>query len=102
MKKVRIIVVTASVFAILLGGSVIEATAQNGPVPIIGCIKPGTGLLRIPPSSEGCKDQERPLTFGDLPLLVALQNQVNDLENRVADLEACVPPPNECNEYSSR
>ena len=62
-----------------------EATAQQQ--PIIGCVKPGTGLLRIPPPGEGCKAEETPLGFNDLPFLVALRTQVEQLEVKVMDLE---------------
>jgi hypothetical protein len=38
-------------------------------------------------NGESCKSQETPLGFNDLPLLVALQNRVLELEDRVATLE---------------
>jgi hypothetical protein len=72
--------------------------------PILGCVKPGTGLLRIPPSSEGCMAQETPLGFNDLPLLVALRAQVEQLQDAVAilaemlaRLEACTASIPGCN-----
>jgi len=96
MKKVHTALVTAGVLTALLGGGVIEATAQ--PTPIIGCVKPGTGLLRIPPAGEGCKDQETPLGFNDLPLLVALRQRIVELEKRVQALEECPAIVEECSE----
>jgi len=71
-----------------------EAVAQTE--PILGCVMPGTGLLRIPSGGLGCRTEETPLGFNDLPLLVALrtqvqqlQAQVQDLQQRLASLEAC-------------
>jgi hypothetical protein len=88
--------------AALVCSSVPDAAAQ--PEPVVGCVKPGTGLLRIPPPGEGCKAQETPLGFGDLPLLVALrdlvmqlQQQVALLEARLAEVEACTALVPECN-----
>ena len=90
--------VIAGALAGLICISAPEAAAQQ---PIIGCVKPGTGLLRIPPPNEGCMAEETPLTFDDLPLLVALRTQVlqllqqvNMLEERLASVEACTP---QCN-----
>jgi hypothetical protein len=64
--------------------------------PLLGCVKPGTGLLRVVQPGETCKGQETPLGFNDLPLLVALRNtvlqlqaRVEALEERVETLEAC-------------
>jgi len=48
---------------------------------------PGTGLLRIPSGNEGCKASETPLGFNDLPLLVALRTQVEQLQEEVAILQ---------------
>ena len=94
MKIATRCLVIAGVLATVICNSVPEATAQ--PQPILGCVKPGTGLLRIPPPNEGCKKNETPLGFNDLPLLVALrdqvqqlQEQVQALQERVAALEAC-------------
>ena len=71
--------------------------------PLLGCVKPGTGLLRILPAGEGCKDNETPLGFNDLPLLVALRDRiltlettVLDLTQRVEELEKCLPTGSEC------
>jgi len=47
----------------------------------LGCVLPGTGLLRIPRPNEGCKANETPLGFNDLPLLVALKTQVDALQS---------------------
>lgn len=101
MKKIITGSVIAGALAIALCGSALEVAAQQF---ITGCVKPGTGLLRIPPSGEGCKAQETPLGFNDLPLLVALRAQVEllreevtDLKQRLADVEACVASNLECN-----
>jgi hypothetical protein len=72
--------VIAGVLAALIASSVSELSAQQQQ-PIFGCVKQGTGLLRIPPANEGCKAGETPLGFYDLPLLVALKNQVDALQN---------------------
>ncbi len=77
--------VIAGVFAAVICSSALEAAAQ--PQPILGCVKPGTGLLRIPSGNEGCKAGETPLGFNDLPLLVALRNQVEQLQAAVENLQ---------------
>ena len=94
--------VIVAMLAAMLCSSAPEAAAQ--PQPIVGCVKAGTGLLRIPPPGEGCKAQETPLGFNDLPLLVALrtqveqlQRQVRSLEERLVQLEACTSSIPECN-----
>src|SRR5262245_21931737 len=86
--------VLASVFAASICSVALEAAAQTP--PIIGCVKPGTGLLRIPDPGEGCKAEERPLGFNDLPLIVALRDRVvvleglvTTLQQRLVDVEAC-------------
>ena len=70
MKVANRFSVIAAVLAAVICSSALEAVAQ--PQPILGCVKPGTGLLRIPSGNEGCKAGETPLGFNDLPLLVAL------------------------------
>src|SRR5262245_4088578 len=87
--------------------AVICSSAPQGvaqPQPLLGCVKPGTGLLRIPPPGESCKAGETPLSFNDFPLLVALRDQVlklqaevADLQERVAKLEACTEHIPQCN-----
>ena len=67
MKVARFSVIAGALAAVICS-SPLEVTAQ--PQPILGCVKPGTGLLRIPPPNEGCKAAETPLGFNDLPLLV--------------------------------
>ncbi len=101
MKVARFAVIAGALVAVTCS-SALEAAAQ--PQPILGCVKPGTGLLRIPPPNEGCKAEETPLGFNDLPLLVALrtqvqqlQEQVTTLEQRLANLEACTDSIPECN-----
>src|SRR2546427_12888331 len=86
--------VLAGVLAVVICSSALEAAAQQQ--PILGCVKPGTGLLRIPSGNEGCKPEETPLGFNDLPLLVALrtaveqlQEDVRILQDKLAKLEAC-------------
>ena len=94
-----------AVLAAMIYGSVPEAAAQpQPPQPIFGCVKQGTGLLRIPDPDEGCKAGETPLGFGDLPLLVALRAQVEQLvaavaalQERLATVEACTESIPECN-----
>src|SRR6266542_1900677 len=76
----------AGVLAAVIGSSALEAVAAE-PQPIVGCVKPGTGLLRIPSGDEGCKAEETPLGFNDLPLLVALRNQVEQLQEQVQSLQ---------------
>jgi len=78
MKVTRFLAI-AGVIAAVICGSASEAAAQQQ--PILGCVKPGTGLLRIPGPNEGCKAEETPLGFNDLPLLVALKNQVAALQS---------------------
>jgi hypothetical protein len=104
MKGVRFSVI-AGALAVVICSSALEAAAQPQP-PILGCVKPGTGLLRIPPLNEGCKAGETPLGFDDLPLLVALRNQVKLLQEevillkeRLATVEACTAIVPECNPY---
>ena len=94
--------VIAGVFAVVICSSAPEVAAQQQ--PIFGCVKQGTGMLRIPNPNEGCKAQERPLGFGDLPLLVALRAQVEQLQaevrilqERLATVEACTASVPECN-----
>jgi len=96
------ITLTAGVLAGVLCGGTMDATAQPQQ-PIFGCVKAGTGQLRIPPPNEGCKDSETPLDFNDFPMLVALrtqvekltadvatlQQQVKDLQERLATVEVC-------------
>ena len=92
----------AAVLAAVICSSAPEAVAQ--PQPILGCVKPGTGLLRIPSGNEGCKEGETPLGFNDLPLLVALRTQVQQLQAAVqslqeelANVKACTDIIPECN-----
>jgi hypothetical protein len=92
----------AGVLAAVICSSALEAVAQ--PQPLLGCVKPGTGLLRIPSGNEGCKAEETPLGFNDLPLLVALRNQVQQLQEEVQSLQeelakvkACTDRFPECN-----
>ncbi len=94
--------VIAGVFAAVICSSALEAAAQ--PQPILGCVKPGTGLLRIPSGNEGCKAGETPLGFNDLPLLVALRTrvelleaEVTSLQGRLGTLEACTASIPACN-----
>jgi len=94
--------VLAGVLAVVICSSALEAAAQ--PQPILGCVKPGTGLLRIPSGNEGCKPEETPLGFNDLPLLVALrtaveqlQEDVRILQDKLAKLEACTASIPGCN-----
>jgi hypothetical protein len=102
MKVAHRFSVIAGVLAAVICSSAPEAAAQQE--PILGCVKPGTGLLRIPPANEGCKAGETPLGFNDLPLLVALRNQVLQLQEEVQTLqerldavEACTASIPECN-----
>ena len=101
MKKVQTLLLTAGVLAVLICNGPIPASAQQQ--PLLGCVKPGTGLLRILSAGEGCKDNETPLGFNDLPLLVALRDRiltlettVLDLTQRVEELEKCLPTGSEC------
>jgi hypothetical protein len=101
MKAAHRFLVIAGVLAAVICSSAPEVAAQQQ--PIIGCVKQGTGQLRIPPLNEGCKASETPLGFNDLPLLVALrdlvvqlradvqqlQNEVQDLQDRLDALETC-------------
>ena len=73
MKKVQTLLLTVGVLAVLIGNGPIPASAQQQ--PLLGCVKPGTQLLRILSAGEGCKNNETPLGFNDLPLLVALRGQ---------------------------
>ena len=102
MKVANRFSVIAGVLAVVICSSAPEAAAQ--PQLILGCVKPGTGLLRIPPANEGCKADETPLGFDDLPLLVALRAQVQQLQQDVAALqerldnvEACTELIPQCN-----
>ena len=88
MKVAKRFSVIAGVLAAVICSSAPEAAAQ--PQPILGCVKPGTGLLRIPSGNEGCKPGETPLGFNDLPLLVALRTQVQQLQAQVVELQAAV------------
>jgi hypothetical protein len=81
-------VLIAGVLAAVICSRAPEAAAQQQ--PIIGCVKQGTGLLRIPPPNEGCKADETPLGFDDLPLLVALRDRVLQLQVAVENLQAAV------------
>jgi hypothetical protein len=94
MKSVRSIVVTGGALALLLGGAPVGAMAQQQ--PLLGCVKPGAGLLRILQPGETCKANETPLGFNDLPLLVALQQRVINLENTVQELTSRVDALEEC------
>lgn len=101
MKLARFLVIAGALLVVTCS-SALEAAAQ--PQPIVGCVKPGTGLLRIPPPNEGCKAEETPLGFNDLPLLVALRTKVEQLEEKVMMLEerlgmveACTDSLPECN-----
>jgi hypothetical protein len=98
MKGITRFSVIAGALAGVICSGALEAVAQE---PIIGCVKQGTGLLRIPPGGEGCKTDETPLGFNDLPALVALANEVGRLRTQLDLLQACVgdtlpecnPPP---------
>jgi hypothetical protein len=97
----RFSVIAGVLAAAVICGSTPEAAAQQQ--LIIGCVKSGTGQLRIPPPNEGCKTNETPLGFNDLPLLVALrdlvlqlQGEVQLLQERLATVEACVELVPEC------
>ena len=85
MKVAKRFSVIAGVLAAVICSSTPEAAAQQQ--PILGCVKPGTGLLRIPSGNEGCKPGETPLGFNDLPLLVALRAQVQQLQATVEALQ---------------
>jgi hypothetical protein len=89
MRHVRSIVITAGVFALALGASA-PATMAQQPEPLVGCVKPGTGLLRILEPGDTCKPGETPLGFNDLPLLVALRQQVMNLQTTVEELQTMV------------
>src|SRR5215510_12646566 len=99
MKRVYRFSIMAGALATVVCGSALESVAQQA---ILGCVKPGTGLLRIPPANEGCKAQETPLGFNDLPLLVALRNKVEQLQQEVESLQeslselAACPVLDEC------
>jgi hypothetical protein len=85
MQVVNRFSVIAGALAAIICSSALEAVAQQQ--PIIGCVKPGTGLLRIPSGNAGCKAEETPLGFNDLPLLVALRTQVEQLQEEVGSLQ---------------
>jgi hypothetical protein len=102
MKVAKRFSVIAGVLAAVICSSAPEAAAQQQ--PILGCVKPGTGLLRIPSGNEGCKPGETPLGFNDLPLLVALRAQVEQLQAAVealqeelAKVKACTDTITTCN-----
>jgi hypothetical protein len=102
MKVANRFSVIAGVLAAVICSSALEAVAE--PQPILGCVKPGTGLLRIPSGDEGCKAEETPLGFNDLPLLVALRDQVvqlqkdvESLQKELAEVKACTDIIPECN-----
>ncbi len=79
MKVANRFFVLAGVLVAVICSSGLEPAAQQ--TPILGCVLPGTGLLRIPGPNEGCKANETPLGFNDLPLLVALKAQVDALQS---------------------
>ena len=79
MKVANRFLVIAGVIAAVICSGGLESAAQQQ--PILGCVISGTGLLRIPAPNEGCKANETPLGFNDLPLLVALKAQVDALQN---------------------
>jgi hypothetical protein len=85
MKVAKRFSVIAGMLAAVISSTAPEAVAQQQ--PILGCVKPGTGLLRIPSGNEGCKPGETPLGFNDLPLLVALRAQVQQLQAAVEALQ---------------
>jgi len=94
MKVAAFSVLAGVLAAAVIGTGPLEATAQQN--QLMGCVKQGTGLLRIPAPNEGCKANETPLSFSDFPLLVALRDHVQQLqqaldalEARVTILEAC-------------
>src|SRR5262245_12342505 len=93
MKVANRFSVIAGALAAVICSSTLEAVAQQ---PIIGCVKPGTGLLRIPSGNEGCKAEETPLGFNDLPLLVASRNQVEQLQTEVESLQQRLNDLEEC------
>jgi hypothetical protein len=94
MKVVNRFSVIAGALAAVICSSALQAVAQ--PQPIIGCVKPGTGLLRIPSGNEGCQAEETPLGFNDLPLLVALRTQVEQLQAEVGSLQQRLSDLEEC------
>jgi len=101
MKVTRLSVIAGALAAVMCS-SVLDAAAQQQ--PILGCVKPGTGLLRIPPPNQGCMGEETPLGFNDLPLLVALRIQVEQLQDEVvilqetlASVQACTNSIPQCN-----
>src|SRR5262245_2378414 len=89
MRNVRRIVVTAGLLAFVFATGPLPAIAAPPP-PVVACVKPGSGNLRILAPGETCKDQETPLTFSDLPLLVALQQQVAAQQQAITSLQAAV------------
>ena len=86
MKVANRFALIAGLLAAVICSSALEAVAAE-PQPILGCVKPGTGLLRIPSGDEGCKAEETPLGFNDLPLLVALRTQVQQLQDEAKSLQ---------------
>ena len=97
MKVASRFALIAGLLAAVICSSALEAVAAE-PQPILGCVKPGTGLLRIPSGNEGCKAEGTPLGFNDLPLLVALRNQVEQLQEELAKVKACTDIIPECNQ----
>ena len=97
---IRRSVIAGALATMLCSSALVAAQGQ----PIIGCVMPGTGLLRIPSGEEGCKPHESPLGFNDLPMLVALQTQVQLLQAEIVQLkqrlelvEACTDSLPACN-----
>jgi len=95
MKVANRFSVIAGVLAAVICSSALEGVAQQE--PILGCVKPGTGLLRIPSGDEGCRAEETPLGFNDLPLLVALRNKVEQLQKELDQVKACTDTIPQCN-----
>jgi len=102
MRLARFSVIAGALAAALCSSPLIVAAQDQ---PIIGCVKPGTGLLRIPPPGEGCKNNEIPLGFNDFPMIVALKNlvlqlqaDVQILQAKVARLESCTSTIPACSE----
>src|SRR5262245_65282376 len=94
MKVAMRVSLAAGMLAAVICSSAPEGAAQTE--PLLGCMKPGTGLLRIVAPGERCKGNETPLSFGDFPLLVALRDQVVKLQADVADLKKRVAELEEC------
>jgi hypothetical protein len=101
MKVANRCLLIAGTLAAALSISAFEVAAQQQ--PLLGCVKPSTGLLRILSGNDVCKAEETPLGFNDLPLLVALRTQVEqlqaavvDLQQRLEEVEACTGSIPEC------